>query len=76
MKLADSFPNLVKCGEAFQAAIAWLDAGRDVRRASWPEGMFLRLDGSGLIGVYRQGRPSTPSWAGTDGHFATDWITV
>lgn len=73
MKLADAFVNLDKCGPAFRQAIANLDAGLDVRRASWPAGMFLRLERTGLVGIYRDGKPSAPSWAGTEGHYETDW---
>jgi hypothetical protein len=76
MNLASSFVNLDKCSEAFQAAIARLDAGHDVRRASWPVGMFLRLETSGLVGIYRNGTLSTPSWSGMDGQLAADWTTV
>ncbi|MYM92505.1 Thoeris anti-defense Tad2 family protein [Duganella vulcania] len=73
--LADSFANLDKCGAPFQAAIAALDSGRDVRRASWPEGMFLRLEKNGLVAIYRRGRFSVVSWSGRDqhDHFAGDW---
>lgn len=76
MNLSSSFVNLDKCSESFQAAIAQLDAGRDVRRASWPVGMFLRLDRSGLVGIYRKGMPSIPSWSGMDGQHASDWTAV
>lgn len=76
MSLASSFINLSKCGPAFQAAIAALDAGRDVRRSSWPLGMFLRLEQSGLVAVYRNGLPSSPSWSGAQGQHSTDWIAV
>ena len=75
MKLAEAFVNLDKCGAPFQAAIAALDAGKDVRRASWPVGMFLRLERTGLVAIYRNNKQSATSWSGMDEHFAADWTT-
>lgn len=70
--------NSQMCSDSFNAAFASLEAGRDIRRECWPANQFLRLEKTGLVAVYREGRMSSPAWIGpssfeTD---AEDWQVI
>ncbi len=50
------------CGPALLGALQSIDAGKDVRRASWPKGQFLRKADDGRIAVFRNDKVSRRSW--------------
>jgi len=69
--------NRLACSSEFSAALDAVEAGRDVRRASWPEGMVLRKQND-RIEVIRPGSEIAPPWQGpsTDESDASDWHIV
>jgi len=62
------------CSPEFTAALAAVENGKTIRRASWPEGMNLRKK-DGQIAVYRNEKFTAPAWMGpsSDEADATDW---
>ena len=69
--------NRLACSSEFSAALKAVEAGLDVRRASWPDGMILRKKND-LIEVIRPGSQIAPAWQGpsTDESNASDWHIV
>lgn len=68
---------LVGCSEEFVKAFGELDHGKDVRRASWRVGMFLRTV-EGKIEAFQSGSQQVTGWQGpsTDDAKAVDWIVT
>lgn len=69
--------NRIACSKEFTSVLDAVEVGKDVRRASWPEGMFLRKQND-QIAVIRAGSIIAPAWMGpsTEDSEATDWQIV
>lgn len=67
--------NSQLCSDSARTAFAALDAGKAVRRVSWPEGQFIQIQSNGVVGVVRTGSVVRPPWMGpsTAESDATDW---
>lgn len=66
--------NESSCSPQFIAAFRALEGARDVRRAEWPDGMFLRMIGD-RIAVFRNGIQSAPYWMPSSAETsANDWL--
>ncbi len=70
--------NSSLCSMEFNAAFAALNQGNEIRRETWPDGQFLKMQPAGFVGVVRQGRGLVPPWSGpsNDESDATDWKVV
>lgn len=68
--------NMAACSPSFQTAFEAVQCGRVVRRASWVDGLNLRLLKDGRIAIYQDDEIRSPQWAGPSSSEvdATDWI--
>lgn len=70
--------NQNACSKELLAAFEAAEAGKTIRRDTWPEGQFLRKHTTESIAVFRNGVLSAPAWGGPRGseQDATDWRVV
>lgn len=70
--------NRVACSPEYLAAFDALEAGRNVRRASWPDGQYIQRRPDGRISVFRTGAAYAPAWQGPSSaeSDAADWQII
>ena len=68
--------NMAACSPSFQAAFEAVKGGQVVRRASWINGLSLRVLKDGRVAVFQGDVIRSPQWAGPSSSEsdATDWI--
>lgn len=65
------------CSQQFSNALASVEAGKDIRRSSWPQGIFLRKVGERIVMIWSTQGTQT-DWSGPSVHDSTaqDWQVI